>query len=130
MTFKDIQINCWKGVYVGPPNLSYKPCTLPETTVIDENQSVKWNKAEIKKRNEQVAAEWNALYEIKKQRYQQFKEDMRVAAITRYGMNNAQFEKLYEFVRFEYSSADDQCTDLVEDFVTFCDFFFDVVNTK
>ncbi len=130
MTFHDIQCNCWNGVYSPPPNLGYKAKTLDKDTVIDENKSVKWNREEVECRNEQIEAEWGAQFDIKIQRYQQFKTDLLTAAKAEYKMNDAQFEKLYEFVMYEYSEHDDVCTEFVQDFERFCDFFFDVVNTR
>lgn len=130
MTFHDIQSNCWNGVYLPPPNLGYRAKTLDKDTVIDENKSVKWNREEVERRNEKIEAEWGAQFDIKIQRYQQFKTDLLTAAKAEYKMNDAQFEKLYEFVMYEYSEHDYVCAEFVQDFEKFCDFFFDVVNTR
>ena len=130
MTFDNIQCNIWNGVYSAPPNLGYKPSKLAKDTVIDEDQSVKWNREEVERRNAQIEAEWNDLNKIKIQRYQQFKNDLRKVAKSEYEMTDAQFEKLYEFVMYEYSEHDYMCAEFVQDFEKFCDFFFDVVNTR
>ena len=130
MTFRDIQCNCWNGVYSPPLNLGYKAKTLDKDTVIDENKSVKWNREEVERRNEKIEAEWGAQFDIKIQRYQQFKTDLLTAAKAEYKMNDAQFEKLYEFVMYQYSEHDYVCAEFVQDFEKFCDFFFDVVNTR
>ena len=130
MTFHDIQCNWWNGVYAPPPNLGYKAPKLAKDTIIDEDKSVKWNREEVEKRNEQIEAEWNSLNVTRIQRYQQFKADMLKVAKSEYQMNDAQFGKLYEFVMYEYSEHDYMCAEFVEDFEKFCDFFFDVVNTR
>jgi hypothetical protein len=130
MTFENIQSNCWNGVYSPPPNLGYKAKTLDKDTVIDEDKSVKWNREEVERRNEKIEAEWRAQFDIKIQRYQQFRADMLQVAKSEYEMNEAQFEKLYEFVMYEYSEHDYMCAEFVRDFEQFCDFFFDVVNTR
>ena len=130
MTFENIQFNCWNGVYSPPPNLGYKAPKLSKDTIIDEDKSVKWNREEVERRNEQIEAEWKTQYDVKIQRYQKFRADMLQVAKSEYGMNEAQFEKLYEFVMYEYSEHDYMCAEFVQDFEKFCDFFFDVVNTR
>lgn len=130
MTFHDIQCNCRNGIYSAPPNLGYKAPKLAKDTIIDEDKSVKWNREAVERQNEQIEAEWRALNNVKIQRYQQFKADMLKAAKAEYKMNEAQFEKLYEFVMYKHSEYDYMCAEFVDDFEDFCDFFFDVVNTK
>lgn len=130
MMFENIQVNCRNGVYSPPPNLGYRAKTLDKDTVIDENKSVKWNREEVERRNEKIEAEWGAQFIIKIQRNQQFKTDVLTAAKAKYKMNDAQFEKVYNFVMYHYSEHDYICAEFVEDFETFCNFFFDVVNTR
>lgn len=130
MTFHNIKCNIWNGIYSPPPKLGYKPAKLAKDTVLDENKSVKWNREEVERQNAQIEAEWMKLNDIKIQRYQQFKADMFTVSKSEYKMNQAQFEKLYEFVMYEYSEHDYMCAEFVEDFENFCDFFYDVVNTK
>ena len=130
MTFHDIQCNCWNGVYSAPSKIEYRAKMLNKDTIIDENKSVKWNKEEVERRNEKIKSEWKAQFDTKIQRYQQFKTDLLTVAKAEYKMNDAQFEKLYEFVMYEYSEHGYASVKFVEDFEKFCDFFFDVINTR
>jgi hypothetical protein len=76
MDYDSIIHNVSSGVYKSKLNYDEIAEPLVENTVVDENQTVAWNRLRIKEHNDKIAAEWMAYHRDVLRLQVQFKSDL------------------------------------------------------
>lgn len=130
MTFDIVKQNYLNGVYQPKKPVPFRASVMSPDTVIDEEKSVKWNREEVARRNENSKREHEQLVAEKYRLRDQFKEDLYQASYSEYKLNRAQYNALYEYVMYSLSEYDYECSQFIVDFEAFLDFFFTTVNLK
>lgn len=130
MTFDIVKQNYLNGVYQPKKPVPFRASKLSPDTVIDEEKSVKWNREEVARRNENSKKEHEQLVAEKYRLRDKFKEHLYQAAYSEYKLNRAQYNALYEYVMYSLSEYDYECVQFIHDFEEFLDFFFTTINLK
>lgn len=130
MTFENVRANYWAGEYRPKVKLGYRAPTISADTIIDENMSVKWNREEVKRRNEIIIEDFTAAKQEERDLYDKFKDDLFKAAKSEYKLNRNQFDVVYERVMECETEHDYMCAEFIDDFEDFVDWFFNVVNMR
>ena len=126
----DIIVNKYiNGDYEPPVKVGTQPKQLAADYVIDENQTVKWNRAEVVRLNNEARKEFDKMVSLKKTLADQYRDDLASAAANEYGINSAQATKIYTHVmnntEYDYISVE-----FTVDYEKFCKFFAILRDTK
>ena len=126
----DIIVNKYiNGYYEPPVKVGTQPKQLAADYVIDENQTVKWNRAEVVRLNNEARKEFDKMVSLKKTLADQYRDDLASAAANEYGINSAQATKIYTHVmnntEYDYISVE-----FTVDYEKFCKFFAILRDTK
>lgn len=126
----DIIVNKYiNGDYEPPVKVGTQPKQLAADYVIDEDQTVKWNRAEVVRLNNEARKEFDKMVSLKKTLADQYRDDLASAAANEYGINSAQATKIYTHVmnntEYDYISVE-----FTVDYEKFCKFFAILRDTK
>jgi hypothetical protein len=129
MTFETVASNYNLGRYTPSEKVGHRAELLPANTVIDEDQSVKWNREKVEQINAERQADFERKRDLKIKLRAQFVQDLYEAAKNEYNINSAQAQKIYDYV-MSNTEHDYMCAEFVNDYEEFCDFFTDLNATK
>lgn len=129
ITFDDIVNKYMNGDYEPPVKVGTQPKQLASDYVIDEDQSVKWNRAEVVRLNNEARKEFDKMLSLKKSLAEQYKTDLASAAKRAYDINAAQAAKIYTYV-MDHTEYDYMSVEFTVDYEKFCKFFAVLRDTK
>ena len=121
-TFQEIVDKYLKGKYDTPVKIGYKPEQLPIETVIDEDQSVRWNREEVTRINGEKRIEFEKMKSMKKFLAAQYRSDLSAAALNECGINSKQAEFIYTYV-MDHTEYDYMSVEFTIDYEKFCKVF-------
>lgn len=126
----DIIVNKYlNGDYEPPVKVGTQPKQLAPDYVIDEDRTVKWNRAEVVRLNNEARKEFDKMVSLKKTLAEQYRADLASAAANEYGINSAQATKIYTHVinntEYDYISVE-----FTVDYEKFCKLFAILRDTK
>jgi hypothetical protein len=126
----DIIVNKYiNGDYEPPVKVGTQPKQLAADYVIDEDQTVKWNRAEVVRLNNEARKEFDKMVSIKKTLADQYRAELASAAANEYGINSAQAKKIYTYV-MDHTEYDYMSVEFTVDYEKFCKFFAMLRDTK
>ena len=125
MTFEVVKDNIFNGKYAHTSDMRLLSQLLPLSHVVDEQQSVVWNREKVKELNADIRKQIEEVRTANNKKTAQFKFDLFEAANKEYRFNEDQCEMIYSKV-MEYTEFDYISQGLVEDFVDVCDFVYEV----
>jgi hypothetical protein len=129
ITFDIIFNKYLNGEYEPPIKVGSQPKQLVADYVIDENQTVKWNRAEVVRLNKEARKEFDKMLSLKKTLADQYRADLASAAANEYGINSAQATKIYTHV-MNNTEHDYISVEFTVDYEKFCKFFAILRDTK
>lgn len=96
--------------------------TLPNDYVIDENESVKWNREQVAIHNNAIKEEWKEYREASYKGWYNFRNDLKEAISNEYGFSDDQaaciIGRLYDGSMNDVADHAREICDLLEDFLT------------
>lgn len=122
ITFNDIVNKYLENKYNPPMKIGYKPDQLSPETVIDEDRSVKWNRAEIERINSEKRVEFEKMKLLKQQLAEQYKTDLADAAKYECNIHINQANAIYTYV-MDHTEYDYMSVEFTIDYEKFCKFF-------
>ena len=129
VTFDIIYNKYLRGEYEPPIKVGSQPKQLAADYVIDEDQTVKWNRAEVVRLNKEARKEFDKMLSLKKTLAEQYRADLASAAANEYGINSAQATKIYTHV-MNNTEHDYISVEFTADYEKFCKFFAVLRDTK
>jgi hypothetical protein len=122
ITFDDIVNKYMNGDYEPPVKVGTRPKQLASDYVIDEDQTVRWNRAEVVRLNNEARKEFDKMVSLKKTLAEQYRADLAAAAANEYKINSAQAKKIYTYV-MDHTEYDYMSVEFTVDYEKFCKFF-------
>ena len=125
--FDEIKMNIDNGCYKCDSSYALQRKLLKPGTVIDEDQTVRWNKEQVESRNETIRKQ---ILEIRDRNIKQreiFKCHLFEAANKHYRLNDNQCEMIYNKLMSE-SDSNYVCDEFVDEFEDLCDFIYQCWN--
>lgn len=127
MTFEDVKQKVYDQEYKHKDTFCLSRKRLRHDTVIDENQTVKWNREEVARRNDALKVEIEEIHKENLKQTANFKCHLFEAANKEYRLNDNQCEMIYNKLMNEID-CNYICCDFVEEFEDLCDFIYQCWN--
>lgn len=103
-TLEDIRKDYNDGVYVS--KLKYPTAKkFPEGYIFDEDKSVKWNKEEVQRRNQEIADQYSAYRAENARLNNNLGDDVMNALVAEYGFSREQVLKIWGYAYNEKHSV-------------------------
>ena len=127
ITFEDIKNNIDLQTYKFESAYALQRKLLKPGTIIDEDQTVRWNKEQVETRNETIRKQIEEIRNNNNKQHDIFKAHLFEAANKHYRLNDNQCDMIYNKLMSE-SDFNYVCTDFVDEFEDFCDFVYQCWN--
>lgn len=127
MTFEDVRCNIIKGVYTHESDLTLIRSKLPYSHVIDEQQSVAWNRAKVEDLNKELDKQIEVIRTNNRKKTAQFRADIIECASKEYEFNIHQCELIYDKI-MDCTEYDYICQEFVKHFISGCEFVYQVCH--
>ena len=125
--FDEIKRNIDNGCYKSESSYSLQRKLLKPGTIIDEDQTVRWNKEQVENRNFSIRKQIEEIHNNNIKQQQIFKTHLFEAANKDYRLNDNQCEMIYNKLMGELD-CNYICTDFVDEFEDLCDFIYQCWN--
>lgn len=127
MDFDEIKINVNNKCYPCESSYSLQRRLLKPDTIIDDDQTVRWNREQVECRNASIRKQIEEIRNNNIKQHQIFKCHLFEAANKEYRLNNNQCEMIYNKLMSELD-CNYICTDFVGEFEDLCDFVYQCWN--
>ena len=125
--FDEIKINVHNKCYKFENSFSLQRKLLKLGTIIDEDQTVRWNKEQVEARNETIRKQIDEIKKTNDKQRDIFKAHLFEAANKEYRLNDNQCEMIYNKLMGE-SDFNYVCSEFVDEFENMCDFIYQCWN--
>ena len=119
--FDEIRINVNNNCYKFENSYTLQRKLIKPGTIIDEDQTVRWNREQVEARNETIRKQIQEIKKNNNKQHEIFKCHLFEAANKDYRLNENQCEMIYNKLMSE-SDFNYVCTDFVNEFEDLCDF--------
>lgn len=125
--FDEIRINVNNQCYKSESSYTLQRKLLKPGTIIDEDQTVRWNKEQVENRNETIRKQIEEIHKNNNKQQKIFKCHLFEAANKEYNLNDNQCEMIYNKLMSELD-CNYICVDFVNEFEDLCDFVYQCWN--
>ena len=125
--FDEIRINVDNGCYKCESSYALQRKLLKTGTIIDEDQTVRWNREQVENRNATIRKQIEEVVKSNNKQHEIFKCHLFEAANKEYNMNDNQCEMIYNKLMNELD-CNYICLDFVTEFEDLCDFVYQCWN--
>lgn len=127
MTFEDVKTNVYNQLYKTKDTYCLQRKMLKVGTIIDEDQTVRWNREQVELRNSAMRKQIQQIHDHNHKLSENFKCHLFEAANKEYRLNDNQCEMIYNKLMNELD-CNYICHDFVEEFEDLCDFIYQCWN--